>query len=329
MNKVFQLWGIPPAAGLDPARVLRVLERVLACRPLAVVAGQTEDEALLQEICRRAHAQGVKVHQWASLFSENDDAYPWDPLIGADGQPHPKRADGHFHFRCPASPRNVERFIHQQKKAAEGIPFDGVFLDRVRYPWLTSGPLACFCPDCLKRYEAAGIDACRVARMKDFSITGFEGDRPLFASPEAEAFFALRAQAITRAALRVKESFTEISLDFFPPALAYLVGQDLRALAPEALFLKPMLYRFTAAPAGLPYEMALSPVILDAAQQAAQYESVWPDLYWGIEGGFIPGVVEMTPGRIRESLGLIHGGVCASWAAIFFPEENLEVFLDA
>ena len=327
MKKIFQLWGMEPDI-LSKDEILSRVDRMLEAGPMALVAGQSQDRAFLKEICRRAHAAGVKVHQWASLFSENDGAYPWEPLIGADGRRQRQNENGQFNFRCPASEKNVDWFIQMQKEAMQDVPFDGVFIDRVRYPWLTSGELACFCPDCVRRYEAAGLDVEKLPRMKDFSITGFEGDRPVFSDEEIRRFFDLRAQIITRAALKIKAAFGEISLDFFPPALAYLVGQDLRALAKEALFVKPMLYRYTDAPAGLPYEMKKAPFPMPEAEQVKQYEAVWPDLYWGVEGGRIPPIVEMTPERIRETLELVEkGGVCAAWAAATFPQENLEVFL--
>jgi len=70
MKKVFQLWGLEPEGGLDEQQVLSVIDRMLEANPSYLVAGQSENHELLQNICDRAHRRGVKVHQWSSLFSE-------------------------------------------------------------------------------------------------------------------------------------------------------------------------------------------------------------------------------------------------------------------
>ncbi|MBQ7868014.1 MAG: hypothetical protein IJ354_07690 [Clostridia bacterium] len=343
MNSVFQLWGIPPAAGLNREQVLAVLDRILAVHPFAVVAGQTEDTALLYEICRRAHAAGVKVHQWASLFSENDFAADFDPIVCADGSPFPRVFGEHFYFRCPGSEKNVRLFAQLQKQSMGDVPFDGVFLDRVRYPSFAHGDLqklACFCPDCVRRYEQAGIDVNRVRRLleqKDLSITGFSDGKPVFADTNMERFFAVRAECITQAVRMLRDFFGEVSLDLFPPSQAYLTGQSLQDLAPLAAFIKPMVYRFTTAPAGLPFEQQAleaacgSVPLPDFEKQVRQWNVITANLYWGVEGGFIPGTVETTPERIEQTLSLLRqngaNAVCASWASVLFPKENLEAFL--
>lgn len=330
MKKVFQLWGLENQDSLDEKKVLKVLNRMLDAQPKYIVAGQSENRALLKEICDRAHRRGVKVHQWSSLFSEYDDRANFDPVLGLDGKPHEKIYGENFNFRCSASERNVELYMDIQAESMRGADFDGVFLDRVRYPSITNGALACFCPQCVKRYRADGIDPEKLTNQQ---IVGYENGRHQFADPMVSAFHAHRARRIVHAVEMVKERFGEVSLDLFPPALAYLVGQDLEALAPLAAFVKPMLYRYTTAPAGLPYEEEAFGFRMPAEEQVRAFETIHPGVMWGVEGGFIPGVAEMTPERIRESLAVIREnggtGVCASWSAIAFPEDNLEVFLNA
>ena len=334
MKKVFQLWGLSPDIASDEQLVLNAVHRMLEAKPDYLVAGQTPNKQLLQTICDLAHKQGVKVHQWSSLFSENDFAKPFDPVIGADGRPHERVFGDNFNFRCSASDKNVQLFIDMQRESMKDTDIDGVFLDRVRYPALGNGPMACFCPDCLKRYEEAGIDADAVRAQTDYGIIGYERGRHLFKDENTAKFFAHRAERITRAVQTIKDAFGEVSLDLFPPALAYIMGQDLESLAPLAAFSKPMFYRYTTAPAGLPFELADFPQFsMPEDEQIKQYEAISSGLYWGVEGGFYPGVVEMTPDRIRESLHIIRenggSGVCASWCMVNVPKENLDVFMEA
>ena len=329
MKKVFQLWGLENQDSINEKNVLDRLDRMLQAKPEYIVAGQSENRALLMEICDRAHRRGVKVHQWSSLFSEYDDRADFDPVIGQDGKPHEKVYGENFNFRCSASERNVELYCDIQAESMRGADFDGVFLDRVRYPSVTNGALACFCPECVKRYRADGIDPETLGKTE---IVGFENGRHLFSDPMVSKFYAHRAGRIVHAVELVKQRFGEVSLDLFPPALAYLVGQDLEKLAPLAAFVKPMLYRYTTAPAGLPYEEEAFGYSMPVEEQVKAFEAIHPGVMWGVEGGYIPGVAEMTPDRIRESLKIIRDnggtGVCASWSAISFPEENLNVFLE-
>ncbi len=46
----------------------------------------------------------------------------------------------------------------------------------------------------------------------------------------------------------------KIGIDTFSPFISYFTGQDLEKLQEVADFIKPMMYRTTKAPAGLPFE---------------------------------------------------------------------------
>lgn len=46
----------------------------------------------------------------------------------------------------------------------------------------------------------------------------------------------------------------KVGMDTFAPYLAYFAGQDMKLLASMADFIKPMMYRITNAPAGMPFE---------------------------------------------------------------------------
>jgi len=333
MNKVFQLWGLASDDGLNRDHVMNVVDRLLESHPDYLVAGQSGDWELLRMICDRAHCAGVKVHQWASLFSENDFAADFDPLIGADGRPQKRVYGDNFNFRCPASEKNVRLFAALQQQQMQDVPFDGVFLDRVRYPSMSNGALACFCPDCVRRCEQAGLDVDRLRLVTHFGH--YEGTKLIWADAEVQRFFEERMHSITRAVALLKDIFGEVSLDLFPPALMPLVGQDFDALAPLAAFVKPMLYRYTTAPAGLPYELdAFAPHVDHLPSAEAQMGMVHaPHIYWGIECVRVPGVAEMTPETIRESVALVRAnggqGVCASWNLIAAPDENLKAIAGA
>ena len=188
-----------------------------------------------------------------------------EPLGGA-------RFDGDetFDFCCPTR-RDTGRFlleIYEEWFASAG--FDGVFLDRIRFPAPSTGPRAlfsCLCPDCREAYGAAGLTgetlrACRAhltAEEKPLGIESYRDGRYRFADPVFAAYLDCRAGLVTALAGRLADWFHErglaVGLDLFSPLLAPFVGQDYQALSRKADFVKPMLYRYTDTPAGIFYEL--------------------------------------------------------------------------
>ncbi len=158
-----------------------------------------------------------------------------------------------------------------------------------------------------------------------------------------------------------------LALDLFTPGLAPLVGQDYPALASLAAWAKPMTYRLARGPAGLrlevpalarglgqwlgrdPDELLLwagqyAPGLAGADLERIEREGVPLALvvqelrtavallapvpvYLGLEAVSIPGVIDVTPKRIREMLevGRAAGvaGAILSWDLLAMPSRNL------
>ena len=108
-----------------------------------------------------------------------------------------------------------------------------------------------------------------------------EGATYRFADPVVDGMYRARADRITTAVAQVVGALRArglaIGLDLFAPVLAYLVGQDTAALAGLADFVKPMIYRVTDAPAGIPYEVRHLKTELAAAGYTVgdRLESLW------------------------------------------------------
>lgn len=198
-----------------------------------------------------------------------------DLTIGPAGEPirDPSGGDA-FTFVCPnrrqAFSSAIARLLSDMRSAA----YDGVFLDRIRWPSPSAAPdrlLACFCGACVAAAATEGLDLRVVARDVSSLSETVDGRRQLiralFGASVHEAidrFLRWRASVIVRAVDRAVEHVADqrhgsrrhrIALDIFSPSLAWMVGQDLPSLAPQAEWMKAMVYSTVHAPAGLPFEL--------------------------------------------------------------------------
>ena len=288
MDAIYQLWGLTEAHA-DWEQLLRKLNRLQDRHPAkAVVCGLFAPKDVYSRIIARARKDGTAVYLWLPAFSELDDLATFDPLIDWQGRDFlgADKAIRDFRFRCPSSARNREIFLADSLRHLQAGDFDGVFLDRIRFPSFQfglPGVLGCFCPHCLKRYEQLGLDpdalraGCgalqkRIA-AKDpnpLGLQSFDGHRWLLQEPILQALFDARCTILEESLASLCAAYRErgykIGLDLFSPALSWFAGQDFQHLMRIADFVKPMMYLHTQAPAGLPYE-------LDAVEKATGPES--------------------------------------------------------
>ncbi len=180
-----------------------------------------------------------------------------------------------FLFLCPNDEQRIRKiFNYYQKQIIEGS-FDGVFLDRIRFPSPANGLetlFTCFCKSCLEKFHTnchEDLNHYR-SRVKDFfrefkdiDIRDLSACRTLFdmiVRDNLKRFFDFRAQSI----YQVTKMFTDeakkrgklVGLDLFAPSIAPLVAQDYRLLAETCDWMKPMVYCYTSGPAGLPLELS-------------------------------------------------------------------------
>lgn len=242
------------------------------------IIGWSGDRALYQEVLGYLKEKEVEAYLWLPVFSEtgvikNNLGRLLD-YREAEVTSYGLSQGENFEFYCPNQKRNSQGFLELYRENFEGLAFDGVFLDKIRYGACSNGLggiFNCFCGDCMKFYESRGLDIQALRReMELVSLgTGEYGDKVLgavsykngrycFEKPIWEEFFAAKAAVVTRALEPVTSYFRDkgmkIGMDTFAPYLAYFSGQDMGKLAAMADFLKPMMYRITNAPAGLPFE---------------------------------------------------------------------------
>ncbi len=207
-------------------------------------------------------AEGLQVYLWFPVFSELDAYAAFTPLISRDGQPVMGGAltgqGERFSFCCPGDPENVRKVLRVFDERYARLPIDGVFLDRIRYPSFDGGLAAfysCYCAAC----GAPDAPMPTPGGANPLGIAEYAAGRYSLNDPDTWLLLLRKAERVTGALTVVcghlRERGLSIGMDMFAPFLAPFVGQDYPALCALADFVKPMFYRATYAPAGLPHEI--------------------------------------------------------------------------
>ncbi len=265
------LESVPSRFGIQEAR--ECLRHAFDILPLSsILLGWSVPPNIEAAVAEETARHGAKLYQWHPLLTgERDTPSAWRTL-SLHGKPIP----GHNHlpeftFLCPNHPA-VQEYITErvEKVIGRGI-YQGIFLDRIRYPSPAPSPedfLGCFCDHCRRAAEIAGYDLDSVRRQiirmptqKDKRISLIQSLFAYNPQPDSalETYLRFRADSVTRCVAsissQIQASGMETSLDCFSPSLAWMVGQDLEALDKVSLWMKVMTYPHTYGPAGLPFEL--------------------------------------------------------------------------
>ncbi len=361
MKTAYQLWGVAPKDAPWDELCTRFddMQRRHPC-DIAIVGLDAP-----RQTYARLRKSAKQMYLWLPVFSEWDHLTDYDPLIDCDGKDFLAGHTGAFHFRCPSSEKNIEAMLQESLLRLDMGQFDGVFLDRIRYPsfqYGLSGVLGCFCDGCVRRLREMGLDAgalrracqrVREDRPNPLGLISFDGRRWAVEDPDLQALFDARCAILTESLRRICQFFAErglkIGLDLFTPALGYFTGQDVGLLAPMADFVKPMLYLRTDAPAGLPYEIRmmdeaagnrnpllallgannLKTFVKGEVERMAQLKT---DVLCGFEYNRVLPIAPTTPQIIREDVRWLLScgadGVTACWNLFSTPEEHVDALFE-
>lgn len=269
----------PELREITPHAVRHCLRKAFATLPVSILlVGWNLPAATLEAVVEETTRAHVRLYRWQPLLTGDGALFPrpeWQ-AIGIDGSPVKGfRGLPEFTFICPNKPA-VQEAVRAHLQEVMLPPYQGVFLDRIRFPSPAPDPfshLACFCDDCCRAaMDQAGLDLVelqRTLRAYDqapgtarWLAAGLFGSFPP-ELPEAVAqalrlWFHFRSESIaqfTRMAAEIATSRgMEVGLDCFSPSLTWMVGQDLGALAQSCNWIKAMTYAHVLGPAGLPYE---------------------------------------------------------------------------
>jgi hypothetical protein len=234
----------------------------------------------LVSACRaEAKQAGAQLFLWHPLLTGDGSFIPqpeWH-TIGLQNEPVPGfQGMAEFTFVCPNRPPVRAAVLDHLFQVITRCDYDGVFLDRIRYPSPAADPgrwLACFCDDCHRTAAAEGLDLKAVRgslqrllatpqRISSVLTALLRSELHDISDPDMmllSAFLDFRSRSVSSfvasAADLIRSEGLTVGLDCFSPALARLVGQDLSTLSANGEWTKVMTYGHTLGPAGLPFEL--------------------------------------------------------------------------
>lgn len=276
----------------------------------------TNTDAIVHRICNFMDSAHALIIGWnictelyqeliCNLHQQGKKIFLWLPVFSELSGSH----EEDFIF-VPPTLSNTAYIKDIYAKHFERLHFDGVFLDKIRYGSYAD------CPDV----------PCSLQHL-----------RYQFFSPHTKALYKTRAKTVTASVCELIAWFHKksllVGLDLFAPPIAYLVGQDTQILAEYADFIKPMMYRKTSAPAGLPYEFSNLGPVGDTILSLWQIDDITSDhsfskqldtlknlkcaVYPGIEINSIPQICATSKDYFNRSIELIKhkklAGAVLSW----------------
>jgi len=267
---------VPPS----PAEARARLRAAFEILPLgAVLLGWDLAPGIVEACAEECQNRGASLYLWHPLLSGRRDSHPdtgWR-VVGLNGEPVAGYAGmAEFTFVCPNQASACEAALARLDAALATGWYQGVFLDRIRFPSPSADPerdLGCFCSACRVTAAEGGIDLPALQAQLKASLTTPAGRSSLArgllvecVQPEGEMargaldqLLAFRRKSITRlvvsAATVARARGVRLGLDCYSPTLTRMVGQDLAALAAVSDWIKIMTYTRAFGPAGIPFEI--------------------------------------------------------------------------
>jgi hypothetical protein len=357
------------AADLDTRVIISKLNRILEKTKITNAIIGWNNDADLSAIIPLLKQNGANVYLWLPVFSELHALADFLPLFASDNREVKTNyniGNGEkFLFCCPANTKNSDKFIEVFEKHYDKGVYDGVFLDKIRYPSFFGGTgsvLTCFCDYCRSKYDLPEIgDLYPHENENPLGISSYNELRYNL-KPSCKKLFDYKCDAVFHSLERLCVYFRgkglKIGLDLFAPFMAYFVGQDYYRLIQLADFVKPMFYNITNAPAGIPFEINMYANAFDNDAQNAEkrkeqflsyigygnsfinneiagIRKIIVDnglktmLYAGIEINYDEDIAPVTEDYIRESVKAAGGadGIVASWDLNTMPDSHIDSLL--
>jgi len=184
------------------------------------------------------------------------------------------KGEEEFLFLCPNDEENIDKIFNRYENKTRESGFDGVFLDRIRFPSPSNGfeaLFSCFCKSCinkfnsdygedLERYRNQVKSLFKIFKTIDSNyLKSCHSFSEIIIRDDLKKFFDFRKQSIYRMVKKFADKAKQINkvvgIDLFAPSFAPLVSQDYQLLAKACDWIKPMIYCHTSSPAGLPLEL--------------------------------------------------------------------------
>jgi hypothetical protein len=274
----------PDRLGVD--HVLSVIERVRSVLDLDIlIVGDREIPETFRLVTNPRGRPAKQIFLWYNVLSDIAGMADSDLVVNWRGQRSrgwggwaEKRAEvaETFRFACPNNPAARAKTLTRLRELLTRYSFDGVFLDKIRFPSPANGleeVVSCFCDHCRHAAAAIDLDLGDVARVFERGLATFETSRSEDRQAEGASWLEILAgtdsllsrflrfrsdsieKLVAQAHAEASRLGRKVSIDLFSPGLAPLVGQDYGGLARYCEWVKPMTYRVAEGPAGLRLEI--------------------------------------------------------------------------
>lgn len=256
-------------AGYSASQIKERCDHILRHIPIKnMILGWNIDKALNQELVAYFHEKHINVLLWLPVLAEGEelcDLQPSKTLHHTEANAVTGLGEEKFLFACPCNLQNAHGIIKLYEEHFADVPFDGVFLDKIRFASFANGyeeGFGCFCEDCEKAMISVDLPYIKeLIEHHDKKLLRGEYDefgRYHFADYQVNTFYKRRSQMITDLVFKLAAYFNSrkliVGADVYAPILAYHVGQNIKEIGKLVDFVKPMLYTHTNAPAGIGYE---------------------------------------------------------------------------
>ena len=241
-----------------------------------------KDLDLVREICRDFK---IKTYLWYPILADIPGfKVRWEQSVETFDGLHGYGKNGRwdklgkgeedFLFLCPNDEQNIREIFNQYQNKIKESGFDGVFLDRIRFPSPSNGfeaLFSCFCKSCMNKFYSNYGEDLKGYRnqvktvFKKFKtidvnyLQTCQSFSDIIIRDSLKKFYDFRKQNIYQVlkmfADKAKQMGKLVGVDLFAPSLAPLVSQDYQLLAKTCDWIKPMIYCHTSSPAGLPLEL--------------------------------------------------------------------------
>jgi hypothetical protein len=257
----------------DFVRKLSLAKEKLNLKALMIGAHlNPKDMAYTIELCKK---NGISPYLWYPMLADTPPSFDASHLkLTGYGQnsesfilEEQRNSGEDFGFLCPVKTCQDQDYFLLYKKYLETFDFEGVFLDKIRYPSPSNGLsdlLGCQCDTCTKEYSKRDMDPKKLFAKLSEAYSQVESVNDLkqiidHNYLEIKRFLDFREVQINKLALKfideAREKHLKVGVDLFSPSLARIVSQDYVQLSKMADWIKPMLYLKTMGPAGLPIEL--------------------------------------------------------------------------
>lgn len=324
-----------------------------------IIFGWNTNEDLNNQLVSYFHSQGIQVLLWLPVLSETEQLREMKMITTASGTQGERVnviENESFSFACPGTKQNVNHVISIYEQYFINIPFDGVFIDKIRYPSFANGyeeGFGCFCENCQEAFEGIDLDELKalIHHHDPMLLDGQYDEWGIyhFKNLTVDTFYQKRANIITDYLSALQAYFSSrqliVGADIYAPFLAYHVGQNTKKISEIVDFIKPMMYRYTEAPAGMRYEYQAYIKYFENSKNFSKHWDNDPasdksidkqleflshlssDVYPGIEMNPIEGICSTNQARIRQNLLVFkdYPNISLCWDLMLMDEAFLEI----